>query len=175
MNLKTENMNDFPDSIAGLELAQIGWVVPDIHKTVQFLSGTLGIRFPTPERMRAQDLQMSYYGEVVPAEWLTTQTYNGGTFIELVQPLSGQSMFHDYLARCPAGGTQHLAFRLPVAGFERVTAELRAQGFAVISEVDHPIARMAFFDTYETMGVATEIMGITPEGWKAVRQMEKKG
>src|SRR3954467_14823821 len=87
------------------------------------------------------------------------QTYNGGTFIELIQPLSGQSMFHDYLARYPAGGTQHLAFRLPVGNFDQVTSDLREQGYAVMSEVDHPIARMAFFDTYQTLGVATEIMG----------------
>ncbi|MBL0912332.1 MAG: VOC family protein [Bacteroidia bacterium] len=168
-------MTNYPDSIAGLELAQIGWVVSDIHKTVRFLSNTLGIRFPVPEHVRAQDLGMTYYGRVVDAEWLTTQAYNGGTFIELVQPVSGRSMFQDYLERYPAGGTQHLAFRLAEEGFERITAELRAQGFAVISEVNHPIARMAFFDTYETMGVATEIMGITPAGWKAVEQMEKKG
>ncbi|MBS0031823.1 VOC family protein [Chitinophaga sp. 22321] len=158
---------------AGLELAQIGWVIPDIHATVKFLSKTLGISFPEPEYFRAQDLDMTYYGEVVAGDWLTTQTYNGGTFIELIQPLSGQSMFHDYLAKYPAGGTQHLAFRLPVSGFETVTNELREQGHAVISEVDHPIARMAFFDTYQTMGVVTEIMGITPEGWNAIRQMEK--
>ena len=106
-------------------------------------------------------------------EWLTTQTYNGGTFIELVQPVSGQSMFHDYLARYPAGGTQHLAFRLPVSNFDRVTSDLRDQGYAIISEVNHPIARMAFFDTYQTLGVATEIMGITPEGWTAIEQMRK--
>ena len=118
---------------------------------------------------------MTYYGEVVAGEWLTTQTYNGGTFIELVQPLSGQSMFHDYLVQYPAGGTQHLAFRLPVAGFEAITTELREQGYAVLSEVDHPIARMAFFDTYQTLGVATEIMGITPEGWAAIGQMERGG
>lgn len=71
------------------------------------------------------------------------------------------------------GGTQHLAFRLPVSGFEQITNELRQQGYEVISEVDHPIARMAFFDTYQTLGVATEIMGITPAGWKAIQQMEK--
>ncbi len=35
-----ENIND---TIAGLELAQIGWVVPDIHAAVKFLSGALGI------------------------------------------------------------------------------------------------------------------------------------
>ncbi|MBT1697093.1 VOC family protein [Fulvivirgaceae bacterium PWU4] len=169
-------MNNINKTIAGLELAQIGWVVPDIHAAVKFLSGALGIAgFPEPQHVRAQDLDMTYYGEVVAGEWLTTQTYNGGTFIELVQPLSGQSMFHDYLARYPAGGTQHLAFRLPVSDFESITGDLRKQGYAMISEVDHPIARMAFFDTYKTLGVVTEIMGITPEGWKIIEQMQKVG
>ena len=42
-----------------------------------------------------------------------------------------------------------------------------------MSEVDHPIARMAFFDTYQTLGVATGIMGITPQGWVAIEQMQK--
>ena len=166
-------MSSINKTLAGLEFAQIGWVVPDIHAAVKFLSATLGITgFPPPQHVRAQDLDMSYYGKVVEAEWLTTQTYNGGSFIELVQPLSGQSMFHDYLAKYPAGGTQHLAFRLPVSDFERITGELRRQGYAVMSEVDHPIARMAFFDTYQTLGLATEIMGITPEGWKAIEQMQ---
>jgi len=167
-------MNSINNTIAGLELAQIGWVVPDIHVAVKFLVNALRIAgFPQPEQIRAQDLGMTYYGQVVAGEWLTTQTYNGGTFIELVQPVSGESMFHDYLAQYPAGGTQHLAFRLPVADFERMTGDLCEQGYAIISEVDHPIARMAFFDTYQTLGVATEIMGITPEGWIAIEQMQK--
>lgn len=167
-------MSSINNTIAKLELAQVGWVVPDIHAAVKFLSNALGIAgFPEPEHVRAQDLNMSYYGKVVAGEWLTSQTYNGGTFIELVQPLSGQSMFHDYLAQYPAGGTQHLAFRLPVSDFEQITNELREQGYAVVSEVDHPIARMAFFDTYKTLGVVTEIMGITPEGWSAIEQMKK--
>ena len=167
-------MNSINNSIAGLELAQIGWVVPDIHAAVKFLANALGIAgFPQPEHIRAQDLGLTYYGQAVAGEWLTTQTYNGSAFIELIQPVSGQSMFHDYLARYPAGGTQHIAFRLPVSDFNRVTSDLREQGYAIISEVDHPIARMAFFDTYQTLGVATEIMGITPEGWIAIEQMQK--
>ena len=169
-NIQT-NMSNINNVIARLEHAQICWVIPDIHATINFLSNSLGIEFPKPEHVRAQDLKMTYYGKVVAGEWLTTQTYNGGTFIELVQPVSGQSMFHDYLAKYPAGGTQHLAFRLPVSDFEKITGELRGQGYKVISEVDHPIARMAFFDTYQTLGVVTEIMGITPEGWKAIEQM----
>ena len=167
-------MSDINNTIAKLEFAQIGWVVPDIHAAVKFLSGALGVAgFPEPEHVRAQDLNMSYKGEVVPGDWLTTQTYNGNTFIELVQPLSGESMFHDYLAKFPAGGVQHLAFRLPVDGFEKVISDLREQGYEMISEVDHPIARMAFFDTYKRLGVVTEIMGITQEGWNAIEEMQK--
>ncbi len=169
-------MTRINNTIAGLELAQIGWVVPDIHTAVKFLEGALGIAgFPKPAHIRAQDLGMTYYGQVVAGEWLTTQTYNGGSFIELIQPVAGQSMFHDYLARYPAGGTQHIAFRLPVSDFEQVTNDLHEQGYAIMSEVDHPIARMAFFDTYQTLGLATEIMGITPEGWIAIEQMQKAG
>lgn len=167
-------MSNINSTIAGLELAQIGWVVPDIYAATKFLSNALGIAgFPKPEHISAQDLNMTYYGKLVPGEWLTTQTFNGGTFIELVQPLSGKSMFHDYLAKYPAGGTQHMAFRLPVSDFDRITGELHEQGYETISAVDHPIARMAFFDTYQTLGVATEIMGITPEGWIAIEQMQK--
>lgn len=162
------------NTIAKLEFAQTCWVIPDIHATVGFLSNSLGIAFPKPELVRARALNMSYYGKVVDAEWLTTQTYNGGTYLELVQPLSGQSMFHDYLTRYPQGGIQHNAFRLPVSGFEKVTNDLR-KTYALISEVDHPIARMSFFDTYTTMGVVTEIMGITPEGWKILEQVEGAG
>ena len=166
-------MNNINDTLAKLEFAQIGWVVPDIHAAVKFLSQALGIAgFPQPEHVRAQDLNMTYHGKVVAGDWLTAQTYNGGTFIELVQPLSGQSMFHDYLAKYPAGGTQHLAFRLPVGDFDKIVDDLRSLGYTVIGAVDHPIARMIYFDTYKTLGVVTEIMGITPEGWKAVEQMK---
>jgi methylmalonyl-CoA/ethylmalonyl-CoA epimerase len=160
------------NTVAKLEHIQICYAVPDIHATVKFFSTSLGIEFPKPELSRQQDLNMKYHGQIVNAEWLTTQTYNG-IYIELVQPLSGQSMFHDYLSKYPDGGIQHHAFRLPVDGFERVIDNLRQQGYEMISEVDHPIARMAYFDTYKTMGAVTEIMGITAEGWKVLEQMEK--
>ncbi|HEY4325745.1 MAG TPA: VOC family protein [Mucilaginibacter sp.] len=167
-------MTNISNAIAGLEMAQIGWVVRDIEAAVKFLGGAMGIAgFPRAETIRAQDIGLTYYGQIVDSEWLTSQTYNGGTFIELVQPVSGQNMFQDYLDKHPLGGVQHIAYRLPVDGFDRTVADLRTQGYSMISEVNHPIARMAFFDTYQTLGVATEIMGITPDGWTAIEQMKK--
>lgn len=160
------------DTLATLEFAQLGWVVPDINATVKFLEKSLRVSFPQPYRYSAEELNIKYYGKVVPSDGLTTQAYSGGSFIELIQPLSGQSVFHDYLAKNPNGGVQHLAFRLPVSGFEQVVNDLIQQGYPLIGEVDHQIARMKFFDTYETTGVATEIMGITPEGIKAIEKMK---
>jgi methylmalonyl-CoA/ethylmalonyl-CoA epimerase len=167
-------MSKLNDTLAKLEFAQIGWVVPDIHAALKFLEGSLGIDFPKPERYSAEDLNIKYYGKVVPHEGLVAQTYNGSAFIELIQPLSGQSLFDDYLAKYPAGGVQHLAFRLPVSGFDKVIDDIIRQGYPIIGEVDHPIARMKFFDTYKTTGVATEIMGITEDGWKAIESMKTR-
>jgi hypothetical protein len=164
-------MSKLNETLAQLEFAQIGWVVPDIHSTGKFLENSLRVKFPQPHRYSAEELNIKYFGKVVPSDGLTTQTYSGGSFIELIQPLSGQSVFHDYLLQNPTGGVQHLAFRLPVSGFERVVNDLIQQGYSIIGEVDHPIARMKFFDTYKIMGVATEVMGITPEGYEALGKM----
>jgi methylmalonyl-CoA/ethylmalonyl-CoA epimerase len=172
---KQKLMKNLNHTLATLELAQIGWVVPDIHASVQFFTNSLRTNFPPVLHIQANELSMTYYGKIVEGEWLTTQAYNGGTFIELIQPLSGQSMFRDYLTSHPDGGIQHTAFRLPVGDFDRITREMSEQGYAVISRVDHPIARMAFFDTCKTLGIVTEIMGITPEGWAAIEQMQNAG
>lgn len=166
-------MGNINDTLAKLEFAQIGWVVPDINAALKFLEKGLGVSFPKPERYDAEELGIKYYGKVVPGDGLVSQTYNGSAFIELIQPLSGQSLFHDYLKKYPAGGVQHLAFRLPESGFDKVINDIVNQGYPIIGEVDHAIARMKFFDTYKATGVATEIMGITPEGWKALEGMEK--
>jgi methylmalonyl-CoA/ethylmalonyl-CoA epimerase len=54
-----------------------------------------------------------------------------------------------------------------------VTRDLAQQGYDLISEVDHAIARMGFFNTYHVLGVATGIMGVKPEGWAAIEQMRR--
>ncbi len=87
-------MDAINNTIAGLELAQIGWVVPDIRAAVKFLTHALGVAgFPEPEQVRAQDLDMTYYGKVVAADWLTTQTYNGGTLSSSFNRFPGKVCF----------------------------------------------------------------------------------
>ena len=156
-----------------LQFAQIGWVVKDLKAALEFFSQALGAKnFSKPQIIRAQDFDGTWYGEPCIAETLVSMAYTNGTFIELIQPLSGRSMFHDYLEKNPAGGVQHVAYSTSITNLDKVISELEAKGYPVIATYDTSIAKIIFVDSYKDVGVVTEIMGITEEGKKAVEKMK---
>lgn len=156
-----------------LQFTQIAWVVKDIKAAERVFREAMGIsNFSKAEIIRLEEFEGTYYGEPSDAESLVTIAYTGETFIELIQPLSGRSIFQDYLDKNPAGGVQHIAYSIPVAKLDKVISEMANKGFPVITSVNHPIAKIVFFDTSKDTGVFTEIMGITEEGEKAVQKMK---
>ena len=156
----------------GLDLAQIAWVVKDIETTLRFFQDVMGISFSKVDTIRVAEFGATYYGKPSNAESLVAMAYSGGTFIELIQPVSGNSVFQDYLDKNPAGGIQHIAYSIPVDKLDKVISEFADRGFPVISSFDHPIAKIVFFDTCKEIGVMTEIMGITKEGEEQVEKMK---
>jgi len=157
----------------GSHFTQIAWVVKDIKTAKRFFEDVMGIRnFGKVETIRVKEFEGTYYGKPSDAESLVAMAYSGGTFIELIQPISGSSIFQDYLDKNPAGGVQHIAYSLPVANLDKFISEMANKGFGVVTSVNHPIARIVFFDTSKDIGVFTEIMGITEEGEKAVEKMK---
>jgi len=157
----------------GLNFAQIAWVVKDIKTAKNFFQDVMGIHnFSKVETIRAKEFEGTYYGKPSNAESLVAMAYSGGTFIELIQPISGNCIFQDYLNENPSGGIQHVAYSIPVAKLDKVISEFSDKGFPVITSFNHPIAKIVFFDTYKEIGVITEIMGITEEGEKAVQKMK---
>ena len=111
-----------------LQFAQIGWVVKDLKAALEFFSQALGAKnFSKPQIIRAQDFDGTWYGEPSIAETLVSMAYTNGTFIELIQPLSGHSMFHDYLEKNPAGGVQHVAYSTSITNLDKVISELEAK------------------------------------------------
>jgi len=157
----------------GSNLAQIAWVVKDIETALRFFRGAMGVKdFSKVATIRAKDYDGTYYGQPSDGESLVSMAYSGGTFIELIQPTSGHSVFHDWLNKNPGGGVQHVAYSLPIADFDKVISQLTDEGYPIISTFDTPIAKIFFFDTYKDLGVATEIMGITKEGEVVVAKMK---
>jgi hypothetical protein len=160
-------------TLFGAQIVQIAWVVKDIKATERFFREVMGIGdFYKMENFSTKEFDPTYYGE--PAETLTHtyQAYSGGMFIELIQPISGRSIFQDYLDKNPAGGVQHIAYRIPIADLDDVISGMNSKGYPVITTYDTPIAKIVFFDTYKELGVATEVMGVTEEGIKAIDKMK---
>jgi methylmalonyl-CoA/ethylmalonyl-CoA epimerase len=158
-----------------LKFAQIAWVVKDIKVAENFFRDTMGVsNLSKVDTIRVKEFEGTYYGKPSNAESLVAIAYYGGTFIELIQPVSGNSIFQDYLNKNPAGGIQHVAYSIPVAKLDKVISEFADKGFPVISSFNHPIAKIVFFDTYKEIGVMTEIMGITEEGENAVQKMKNQ-
>lgn len=112
---------------------------------------------------RLKQYDATYYEEPCDAENLVSIGYTGEIFIELIQPVTGRSIFKDYLDKNPAGGIQHIAFSIPIHELDKVTSDLTEKGYPVIATFDTPIAMIIFFDTTKDIGVLTEIMGITEE------------
>ena len=165
--------NPITKTSLGLNFAQIAWVVKEITVAKKFFQDVLGIsNLSNVVTIRVKEFDATYYGEPSDAESLVSQAYSGGTFIELIQPLSGPSIFRDYIEKNPAGGVQHVAYRVPVANLDNVISEFADKGFPVISSFDTPIAKIVFFDTYKEIGVMTEIMGITKEGEEQIEKMK---
>lgn len=158
-----------------LKFTQIAWVVKDIKVAAKFFRDSMGIsNLSKVETIRVKEFEGTYYGKSSNAESLVAIAYSGGTFIELIQPVSGNSIFQDYLNKNPAGGIQHIAYSIPVAKLDKVISKFADKGFPVISSFNHPIAKIVFFDTSKEIGVMTEVMGITEEGEIAVQKMKNQ-
>ena len=156
-----------------LNFAQIAWVVKDIARTKTFFQDMLGVNnFSETVTTRLEDYDGTYYGESSTAENLVAMAYSGGIFIELIQPISGTSIFKDSIDNNPAGGVQHIAYSTSITNLDKVVSDFENKGFSVISSFDTPIAKIVFFDTRKEIGVFTEIMGITNEGEKVVQKMK---
>lgn len=158
-----------------LKLTQIGWVVKDIKAAEGFFKEMLGISgLSKIETSRAKDYKGTYYGNPSDGENLFTWGYSGETFIEIIQPVSGNSVFRDFIQENASGGIQHLAYTIPLGNLDALISKFAEKGLPVVSFFDTPIAKIVFFDTRKEIGVMTEIMGMTSSGFKVFEKMKGK-
>jgi methylmalonyl-CoA/ethylmalonyl-CoA epimerase len=52
-------------------------------------------------------------------------------------------------------------------------AQLTSKGYPIVLSLRLPVATVAFFDTTKDIGIATEIIGLTPAGDDFVAQLRK--
>src|SRR5690606_34669064 len=145
----------------------------DVELAKIFFQEMLGVsNFSEIAISRLNEYDGTYYEEPSNAENLVAMAFSGGIFIELIQPIIGNSIFQDYIDNHPSGGVQHIAYSTPIAHLTNVISDFERNGFSVTSSFNTPIAKIVFFDTRKEIGVFTEIMGITEKGKIAVQKMK---
>jgi hypothetical protein len=164
-----------PKTSFGSHFSQVAWVVKNIHAAETFFRDVIGIgNFVKLENLRAQDLEGTYYGQQADFQFHLYMAYSGESLVELIQPISGQSIFQDYLDKNPSGGVQHIAYGIPVSELNKAISEMTDKGYHVITSLNLPVAKVVFFDTSKEIGVFTEIIGLTDAGVEFVQQVKNE-
>ena len=143
---------------------QIGVVVEDLDKSIKNLTEIFGmgpfrvIDWPPADR---SDIQKYYHGE--PADFTARMAFTelGSIELELIQPVSGESIWDDFL-RERGGGVHHIRFN--VDDIQSVQSFLDEHG---IISAQHgsgirPGTTWMNFASEEQVGFIIEIMNVLP-------------
>jgi catechol 2,3-dioxygenase-like lactoylglutathione lyase family enzyme len=146
------------------EAVQIGVVVKDLDKTIQLLTQVFGmgpfrtIDWPPAGRT---DIEKFYYGQ--PGDFTARMAFTdlGSVELELIQPVSGQSIWADFLEQ-HGGGIHHIRFN--VTDMEPVLEYLAGHGIQIAQMGSglRPGTQWANFDTEGTIGFTIEVMKALP-------------
>ncbi|WP_299979285.1 VOC family protein [uncultured Pseudoteredinibacter sp.] len=139
------------------DIVEIAIVTPDADKTMQGLVnlgiGPWRVYTFSPENTTEQ----TYQG--LPAEFEIKVCFaqSGNVIWELMEPLSGPTIFADYLKRNPGGGIQHIAYDCGDTPMVERFSEFERRGYRCVQSgkwlgVNH----FAFFDTEDDTAAVFE-------------------
>ncbi|HXI04692.1 MAG TPA: VOC family protein [Candidatus Saccharimonadales bacterium] len=151
---------------------QVAWVVRDLEAAEKFFVETMGIkRFMKMDNLAAKNVEGTYMGK--PADWVCHLhlAYAGDIQVELIQPVSGASMYQESLDR-HGDAVQHVAYWLDDADYDAAAAYLTSCGYPEIQSLRIPVARVGYFDTRGVIGVVTEIIGANEAGYELRRNLK---
>ena len=90
-------------------MSQIGIVVKDIDKTIEYYKKVLGLRpFLRPDIIYKEK---HYYGKPVNSEWVMGFCSLGSVELEIIQSITDPIIYHDFLQE-KGEGIHHLAFNV---------------------------------------------------------------
>ena len=151
---------------------QIAWVVKDIAAAERFFIETMGVeKFMHFDTLVAEDTEGTYLGKPGNYVFNLYLAYAGDTQIELIEHVSGESIFKESLEQ-HGDAVQHVAYWLDDSEYDAAAAHLEVSGYPLIQSLKLPIVRVGYFDTRPAIGVVTEIVGATEDGHELLRNLK---
>jgi methylmalonyl-CoA/ethylmalonyl-CoA epimerase len=150
---------DSPLSIVGRSLEQVAFVVRNLGAAQRFFSQSMGIpRFYVIENFGSRAADKTFRGRPAEHNFSIAIAYSGNTQIELIQHLSGETCYKEFIER-KGEGLQHLGFFLDERRqHEQVLAEFQKNGFSVLQSGRFGGASYTYFDTEKAIGAVMEIV-----------------
>jgi len=134
-------------------MSQIGIVVNDINKTIEYYEKVLGLGpFLRPD---ITFKKIHYYGKSVNSEWIMHFCSLGSVEMELIQPITGPTIYHDFLKE-KGEGIHHLGF--DVKDIEKKLTLCKEMGIKIIQSGQGATSRFEYLDTEEIGGVIFELI-----------------
>ena len=137
-------------------LGQVGVVVRDVERVMEFYSSTFGIgpwvTWEADSEARAGDQTYRYKTKAAFAQL-------GPILLELFQLTEGRSPVHSDFLDKGRQGVHHLGFYMSEEEKEQTTADLVKAGIARVQGRDTEHGSYAFFDTQKIGGVFFELIG----------------
>jgi catechol 2,3-dioxygenase-like lactoylglutathione lyase family enzyme len=137
------------------KLFQVAYIVPDIHAAVGFFKEKFGV----PNFLLKEDIggeEQTYRGKPADFRHSIAFGYAGETQIELIQALSGESTYSEFLKQHPNGGVHHLG--LLVEDYAAAVADMKARGFELVQSGRNGETRFAYFDVDHPIGTLLEVV-----------------
>ena len=151
---------------------QIAFVVKDLTAAERFFTEKMGV----PRFFRFNDVKVYeafYRGGPGDFHIHISLGYAGDSQIELIQHLSGRSIYKEFLDK-RGEGLHHLGFIVP--DHEKVIADFTANGFPVIQSGrigNNPGVRFAYFDTEAAIGAIMESIVLDDDTRKLFERVKR--
>ena len=145
--------NNLAERLELPSVSQIGIVTWDLEKTINYYEKVLGLnRFVTPKIVYKEK---HYYGKPIDSEWLMAFGSLGPVELEIIQPITEPTVYHDYLKE-KGEGIHHLGF--DVKDIEKKLEIFTKMGIKNIQGGQGETSRFEYFDTTEIGGVTIELL-----------------
>ncbi len=143
-------------------LNHIGVATPSITDSIVFYRDVMGAtKIHAPFDLPDQGVKVCFVD--TPASAGSGQAESGGTQIELIEPLPGNTSIASFLEKNPQGGQHHLCYEVP--DIHAAKAELEAMGKRVLGtpRIGAHGTLIFFVHPKDMGGVLTEIMEVPAE------------
>ena len=150
---------------------QISFVVKDLGDAERFFTEKMGV----PRFFRFTDVEVHearYRGNPGDFNMHLSLGYAGNSQIELIQHLSGHSIYKEFLDK-RGEGLHHLGFIVP--DHDKIIADFAANGFPVIQSGrigNNPGVKFAYFDTEAVIGAVMESIVLDEENRKLFEKIK---